>query len=242
MEIKLSQVNKNYQLGETTVTALNNVNFIVDSNNFITIAGPSGSGKTTMLNMLGCIDTPTNGAVTFDGVDSNKLDLKQRALLRNEKIGIIFQSFNLMPVLNVYENIELPTLIGKNTRSKKETKEWIMHLIDAVGLSDRVTHRSDELSGGQRQRVAIARALVNQPELVLADEPTANLDSATSLKILSLMRQLNKDQKTAFVFSTHDPEIIEHCDTVVRMRDGKILEGVDSTGKILTSVKEADYA
>lgn len=223
MEIKLTNVSKEYDLGATKVHALRDINFAVNADDFITIAGPSGSGKTTILNMLGCLDTPTSGTVTFDGVDSSKLDLKEQALLRNEKIGIIFQSFNLVPVLSVYENIELPTLIGEKPQKRKDTKEWIMHLIESVGLQDRVHHKPEELSGGQRQRVAIARALVNRPQLVLADEPTANLDSVTSLRILELMRQLNKDESTAFVFSTHDPEIIEHCDTVVKMRDGAIL-------------------
>lgn len=223
MEIKLTNVSKEYDLGATKVHALKDINFTVDSNDFITIAGPSGSGKTTILNMLGCLDTPTSGSVTFDGVDSGNLDLTQQALLRNEKIGIIFQSFNLVPVLSVYENIELPTLIGAKPQKRKDSKDWIMHLIESVGLSDRVDHKPEELSGGQRQRVAIARALVNRPQLVLADEPTANLDSVTSLRILELMRQLNKDENTAFVFSTHDPDIIEHCDAVVRMRDGMIL-------------------
>jgi len=227
MEIKLTNVSKAYDLGATKVNALQDINFTVDSNDFITIAGPSGSGKTTILNMLGCLDTPTTGSVTFDGVDSGKLDLTQQALLRNEKIGIIFQSFNLVPVLSVFENIELPTVIGEKPKKRKETKDWIMHLIQSVGLGDRVDHKPEELSGGQRQRVAIARALVNRPQLVLADEPTANLDSATSMKILDLMRELNRNEKTAFVFSTHDPEIIELCDTVVRMRDGRIIADVE---------------
>jgi len=223
MEIVLSNVKKEYTLGKTKVEALKGVNFKALSGDFITIAGPSGSGKTSMLNMLGCLDTPVAGDVLFDGVDVKSLDHNDKAYLRNEKIGYIFQSFNLMPVLNVYENIELPARIGRKRSDSKQLKDWIMHLINAVGLEDRVMHRPDELSGGQRQRVAIARALVNKPELVLADEPTANLDSNTAQRILELMRKLNKEEETAFIFSTHDQEIIDQCDRVVRMKDGLLV-------------------
>ena len=222
METILNKVDKEYSLGNTKVKALNGVDLIIRSQDFITVAGPSGSGKTTLLNMLGCLDTPCSGEVLFDGVNSNSLSLSERAHLRNEKVGFIFQSFNLMPVLNVYENIELPAKIGRKKQSNKELQEWIMHLVDSVGLADRVKHRPDELSGGQRQRVAIARALVNKPELVLADEPTANLDSNTGMRILDLMRKLNQEEQTAFVFSTHDPDVIDLCDHVVRMKNGSI--------------------
>jgi len=222
VETILNKVDKEYSLGNTKVKALNGVDLIIRSQDFITVAGPSGSGKTTLLNMLGCLDTPCSGEVLFDGVNSNSLSLSERAHLRNEKVGFIFQSFNLMPVLNVYENIELPAKIGRKKQSNKELQEWIMHLVDSVGLADRVKHRPDELSGGQRQRVAIARALVNKPELVLADEPTANLDSNTGMRILDLMRKLNQEEQTAFVFSTHDPDVIDLCDHVVRMKNGSI--------------------
>jgi putative ABC transport system ATP-binding protein len=222
VETILNKVDKEYSLGNTKVKALNGVDLIIKSQDFITVAGPSGSGKTTLLNMLGCLDTPCSGEVLFDGVNSNSLSLSERAHLRNEKVGFIFQSFNLMPVLNVYENIELPAKIGRKKQSDKELQEWIMHLVDSVGLADRVKHRPDELSGGQRQRVAIARALVNKPELVLADEPTANLDSNTGMRILDLMRKLNQEEQTAFVFSTHDQDVIDLCDHVVRMKNGSI--------------------
>jgi putative ABC transport system ATP-binding protein len=222
VETILNKVDKEYSLGNTKVKALNGVDLIIKSQDFITVAGPSGSGKTTLLNMLGCLDTPCSGEVLFDGVNSNSLSLSERAHLRNEKVGFIFQSFNLMPVLNVYENIELPAKIGRKKQSDKELQEWIMHLVDSVGLADRVKHRPDQLSGGQRQRVAIARALVNKPELVLADEPTANLDSNTGMRILDLMRKLNQEEQTAFVFSTHDPDVIDLCDHVVRMKNGSI--------------------
>jgi len=220
MDIVLSKVKKEYTLGKTRVAALREVDFRVGACDFITLAGPSGSGKTTLLNLLGCLDTPDAGAVSFDGVDVKSLDLTARAWLRNEKIGFIFQSFNLMPVLNVYENIELPARIGRRRQDARRLRDWVMHLIDSVGLADRANHRPDELSGGQRQRVAIARALVNRPELVLADEPTANLDADTAHRILELMRKLNVEEKTAFVFSTHDQDIIDRCDRVVRMKSG----------------------
>ncbi len=220
MEIQLRNVKKEYALGKAKVRALNGIDFDIRPRDFITIAGPSGSGKTSLLNLVGCLDTPTEGAVLLDDVNVTTLNLAQRAHLRNEKIGFIFQSFNLLPVLNVYENVELPARVGKKRRVSRELHDWIMHLIGAVGLQDRVDHRPEELSGGQRQRVAIARALVNNPELVLADEPTANLDSDTAVRILDLMRKLNEEEHTAFVFSTHDQDIIERCSRVVRIKDG----------------------
>ncbi len=223
MEIVLSNLHKEYTLGKTKVQALRGVSLTVKEQDFLTLAGPSGSGKTSLLNMLGCLDTPQEGEVRFDGVDANRLSASDRANLRNEQIGYVFQSFNLLPVLNVYENIELPARLGRKRHNPTELRHWIMHLIDAVGLSDRLHHRPDELSGGQRQRVAIARALVNKPKLLLADEPTANLDSETAIKILELLRRINREEKTAMVFSTHDPEIIEQCDHVVRMRDGQLV-------------------
>jgi len=222
MEIVLRNVKKEYSLGQSKVEALGGVSYQIQPRDFLTFAGPSGSGKTSLLNMVGCLDTPTEGEVLFDGVDVKTLNLTERAWLRNEKIGFIFQSFNLVPVLNIYENIELPARIGRRRVDAARLKEWIMHLVEAVGLGDRVNHRPDELSGGQRQRVAIARALVNKPEVVLADEPTANLDADTALKILDLMRKLNRDEQTTFLFSTHDQDIIDRCDRVVRLRNGKL--------------------
>lgn len=223
MEILLRNVKKEYSLGKSKVEALKGINYQINPRDFLTFAGPSGSGKTSLLNLIGCLDTPSSGEVLFDGVDVKTLDLTARAYLRNEKIGFIFQSFNLVPVLNVYENIELPARIGRKRTDSKQLRDWIMHLVAAVELGDRVNHRPDELSGGQRQRVAIARALVNKPELVLADEPTANLDSDTAVKILDLMRKLNTEEKTTFIFSTHDQEIIDRCDRVVRLKNGQLL-------------------
>jgi putative ABC transport system ATP-binding protein len=223
MLVELNNVKKEYSLGKAKVQALRGITLNINRGDFITIAGPSGSGKTTLLNLVGCLDTPTEGTVFFDGVDISTLDLTQRAYLRNEKIGFIFQSFNLIPVLNVYENVELPVRVGRRKASGRELKDWIMHLIEAVGLADRIKHKPEELSGGQRQRVAVARALVNKPHLVLADEPTGNLDSETAVKILDIMRKLNQEAKTTFLFSTHDQEIIQRCDSVVRIKDGHLV-------------------
>lgn len=224
MEIILKDVKKDYTLGKTKVPALHGVSLTIKAGDFLTVAGPSGSGKTSLLNILGCLDKPQEGEVIFDGANVNQLDITERAHLRNEKIGYVFQSFNLMPVLNVYENIELPARIGRKRQDEKKLRDWIMHLIDAVGLSERINHRPEELSGGQRQRVAIARALVNKPKLLLADEPTANLDSDTAVKILDLLRKFNREEKTALVFSTHDQEIIDQCHDVLRMRNGVLMK------------------
>jgi putative ABC transport system ATP-binding protein len=223
VEIVLDNVKKSYTLGRTQVEALRGVSLRIKAGDFLTVAGPSGSGKTSLLNLIGCLDTPQHGEVVFDGVNVNTLDATSRAHLRNEKIGYVFQSFNLMPVLNVYENVELPARIGRGRHDERALREWIMHLIDAVGLADRVRHRPDELSGGQRQRVAIARALVNHPRLLLADEPTANLDADTGVRILELLRKINREEHTALVFSTHDQDIIDQCDDVLRMRDGVLV-------------------
>jgi putative ABC transport system ATP-binding protein len=220
MNIQLCNVKKEYALGKATVRALNGIDFDIQARDFITLAGPSGSGKTSLLNLIGCLDTPTEGTVLVDKVDVKKLDLSQRAWLRNEKIGFIFPSFNLLPVLDVYENVELPARVGKKRRSRRELHDWVMHLIGAVGLQDRIKHRPEALSGGQRQRVAIARALVNNPQIVLADEPTANLDSDTAVNILDLMHKLNEEEHTAFIFSTHDQDIVDRCSRVVRIKNG----------------------
>lgn len=177
-----------------------------------------------MLNLIGCIDTPTDGIVTIHGRATSDLKDKEITRLRHQKIGFIFQSFNLIPVLNIYENIEFPLLLGKIDMTKGEKKEWINHIIGEVGLSDRKKHRPNELSGGQRQRVAIARALVCKPDIILADEPTANLDSETSRIIIRLMQNVNKQDKTTFIFSTHDPDVTSIVDHVIRMRDGRLID------------------
>lgn len=222
--IELSNVKKNYSLGKVQVEAVKGVSFKIEKGDFISIAGPSGSGKSTILNMIGLIDIPTAGEVIIQGTPVSGLADGALTRLRHDTIGFIFQSFNLIPVLNVYENIEFPLLLGKQRLAKSEKREWIDFLIREVGLEQWKKHRSNELSGGQRQRVAIARALVCKPAIVLADEPTANLDSATGEQIIELMKKINRELSTTFVFSTHDAKIVDIADHVIKLKDGLITE------------------
>jgi len=222
--LKVENVFKTYKMGKVSVEAVKGVSFDIDEGDFISIAGPSGSGKSTVLNMLGCIDTPTAGSVIINNTDTKTLKDTEITSLRHQYIGFIFQSFNLIPVLNVYENIEFPLLLGDTHMNDKEKKEWIDFLIESVGLTKWKKHRSNELSGGQRQRVAIARALVAKPHIILADEPTANLDSKTSHDIINLMKSINKKQGTTFIFSTHDPVVVDIADHIIRLHDGAISE------------------
>jgi putative ABC transport system ATP-binding protein len=224
--VELQDVRKVYPLGKVEVEAVKGVSFSIEKGDFISIAGPSGSGKSTILNMLGCVDRPTSGTVLIEGRPTKDLSDKELTTLRHETLGFIFQSFNLIPVLNVYENIEFPLLLGKNGLKGKEKTEWIDYLIREVGLEQWKTHKPNELSGGQRQRVAIARALVTKPQIVLADEPTANLDSTTGEQILDLMKKINREMETTFIFSTHDAKIVNLADHVVRLKDGLVVENV----------------
>jgi len=224
--VSVRNIKKMYPLGKTEVWALKGMTFDLSKGDFISIAGPSGSGKTTLLNLLGCLDTPTEGEVFLEGVSTKTLKDDQITDLRHEVIGFIFQSFNLIPVLNVWENIEFPLLLGKNGPKGKEKADWINYLIREVGLEQWRTHKPNELSGGQRQRVAIARALVTKPQIVLADEPTANLDSATGEQILDLMKKINREMETTFIFSTHDAKIVGLADHIIRLRDGLVIEDV----------------
>lgn len=219
--IDINSVHKNYSLGKTTVKALKGVDLQITKGEFISIMGPSGSGKTTLLNLIGCIDEPTSGSIKIHNQEITGLKDKEITDIRLHRIGFIFQTFNLIPVLNIRENVEFPLLLMKEL-NKKETKLRSEKLIEEVGLKEFINHKPAELSGGQRQRVAIARALVTNPDIVLADEPTANLDSETSESILSLMKDLNELEKTTFVFSTHDPEVIKYAKRIVRIRDGLI--------------------
>ena len=218
--VDLVDVKKNYMLGETRVEALRGVSLQIDRGEFLAIAGPSGAGKSTILNMIGCIDTPSEGKVLIDGQEVEELNDTELTRIRRNKIGFIFQSFNLIAVLNVYENIEFPLLLQRSP-SKREREQAVRRVIEEVGLADRIHNKPSELSGGQRQRVAIARALVTRPLIVLADEPTANLDSETGHRIVDLMRQINETEKTTFTFSTHDAHIMEHARRVVSIRDGR---------------------
>jgi len=224
--IELKDVRKDYSLGKVIVQAVRGVSFAIEKGDFISIAGPSGSGKSTILNLIGCIDTPTSGIVEIEGMSTAGHSDKELTTLRHEAIGFIFQSFNLIPVLNVHENIEFPLLMGDGRMSKPKRREWVDSLIAEVGLEQWRDHKPNELSGGQRQRVAIARALVAQPKIVLADEPTANLDSQTGGQIIELMKKINRDLSTTFVFSTHDPKIVGIADHIIRLIDGQVVENV----------------
>lgn len=222
--VQLNDVKKTYPLGKVEVHAVKGVSFEIEKGDFISIAGPSGSGKTTILNMIGLIDKPTAGEVFIEGSPTSGLDDKALTSLRHKTLGFIFQSFNLIPVLTVWENIEFPLLLGKTSTSKSERKTWIDWLIEEVGLTEWRTHKPNELSGGQRQRVAIARALVTKPKIVLADEPTANLDSETGEQIIELMKKINRELLTTFIFSTHDAKIVSVADHIIRLKDGLVTE------------------
>ena len=219
--VSLTDVRKDYPLGRTVVSALRGVTLTLKRGEFVALAGPSGSGKTTLLNLVGCVDVATAGQVRVDGHDTATLSEKALTRLRLESLGFIFQSFNLIAVLDVFQNIEFPLLL-QGRLSKSERGERVRAIVEKVGLTGQMKQRPAELSGGQRQRVAIARALVTRPTLVLADEPTANLDSATGERIIDLMRDLNKADGTTFLFSTHDPKIMGHADRLVHIADGVI--------------------
>jgi putative ABC transport system ATP-binding protein len=219
--VSMRDAQKDYHLGKVIVPALRGVSIEVEEGDFLAIAGPSGSGKTTLLNLIGCVDTPTSGVVRVAGHDIAQLSERELTRLRLDTIGFIFQSFNLVNVLNVFRNVELPLLLQRRLNAS-ERKNRVLELLGRVGLVDFVRHRPTELSGGQRQRVAIARALVTRPKLVLADEPTANLDSVTGQNILDLMKELNRTEKTTFIFSTHDARVMAHASHVIRIADGKL--------------------
>jgi putative ABC transport system ATP-binding protein len=219
--VSVENVTRIYRLGKSEVPALRGVSLEIHAGEFLAVAGPSGSGKTTLLNCIGCVDTPTSGVVRVDGEDTSALSERALTDLRLRRIGFIFQSFNLVAVLSVFQNVEFPLLL-QGGLTKGQRAERVMSFLDAVGLSDHARHRPSELSGGQRQRVAVARALVGKPKLVLADEPTANLDSATGATIIDLMRDLNRRDGTTFLFSTHDQKVMSHAHAVVRIADGQL--------------------
>jgi putative ABC transport system ATP-binding protein len=220
--VSLTDVTKTYSLGKVEVPALRGVSLEVYPGEFISIAGPSGSGKTTALNLIGCVDTASSGVVQVDGQDTKQLTERQLTHLRLHTIGFIFQSFNLVSVLSVFQNVEFPLLLQRKLNAA-ERQQRVMTLLEQVGLEKHAKHRPNELSGGQRQRVAVARALVTRPKLVLADEPTANLDSVTGQNIIDLMKELNRKEGTTFIFSTHDAKVMNHANAVVKLADGKIL-------------------
>jgi len=218
--VSVRNASKEYVLGRTVVKALKDVSLEVEKSEFIAIAGPSGSGKSTLLNLVSAIDSPTSGEVLIDGVPLKSLDDNALSDLRANKIGFIFQTFNLIPVLSAYENVEFPLLFKK---SRAAAKDRVAETLARVGLQDFMHHRPDELSGGQRQRVAVARALVTDPLIVLADEPTANLDSETGQAVIDLMLEINQSAGTTFIFSTHDPNVMQHARRVVRLVDGRVV-------------------
>jgi putative ABC transport system ATP-binding protein len=220
--VELRKVCKQYTLGETHIEALKGVDLDIEAGEFIAVWGPSGSGKSTLCNLIGLLDEPTAGEVNLEGQDPFGISDAERSRLRNNRIGFIFQGFNLVPVLSALDNVMLPLQI--RGRVRQEDKEMALHYLKVLGLSSHIQHRPQKLSGGQQQRVAIARALITEPALVIADEPTANLDSETATGIIGLMRDLNRQQGTTFVFSTHDQRLIQKVDRLIHLKDGAIVE------------------
>ncbi len=236
--VRLNNIYKNYIMGDVTVAALKDISFSIEEGEFTCLSGPSGSGKSTLLNIMGLIDIPTSGQVIINGkdiykdvklTDGGKIPLKLDSALtdiRRQELGFIFQNFNLVPVLNVEENVSLPLKLGNSRLTQgfnaEQKKEWVDYLIETVGLTSWKRHKPSELSGGQRQRVAIARALVTKASVIFADEPTANLDSKNGDQILNLMKRLNEELHTTFIFSTHDSKIVQMCNHVIKIADGEL--------------------
>lgn len=226
MEVtKTENVTRIYKIGKVETQALRGVSLSIENGEFTALVGPSGSGKTTLLQLIGCLDQPTSGQVFVNGKDVSRLNRSQRADMRRGTIGFIFQFFALIPTLTAYENVEMPLLlIGKNGTDRRDR---VMSLLKSVGLTDRAHHRPDQLSGGEQQRVAIARALATQPALILADEPTANLDTANGQQVMETMTRLNQETGVTFVFATHDPRVIQYARRVVTLLDGRVVENAE---------------
>jgi putative ABC transport system ATP-binding protein len=233
--LSLSDIRREFAMGSEVVKALKGISFDVAAGEFITIMGSSGSGKTTLLNILGCLDKPSDGHYLLDGVDIGGLSRNELAHIRNNKIGFVFQSYNLLPRTSALENVELPLLYNHSV-SSRERRERSANALAAVNLADRMHHMPNQLSGGQQQRVAIARALVNQPVMILADEATGNLDSKTSYSIMALLQDLNKQQGKTIVFVTHEPDIASFSNRTITLRDGKIIR--DKMNENIRSAKE----
>lgn len=233
--IELQNIKRNFQVGDETVHALRGVSFTITEGEFVTIMGTSGSGKSTLLNTLGCLDTPTSGEYLLDGISVRTMSKPQRAILRNRKIGFVFQSYNLLPKTTAVENVELP-LMSNSGVSASERRRRAIEALQAVGLGERLEHKSNQMSGGQMQRVAIARALVNNPAVILADEATGNLDTRTSFEILVLFQKLHAEGRT-IIFVTHNPEIAQYSSRNIVLRDGQVKE--DSTNPDILSAAEA---
>ena len=233
--IEIQNIKRNFQVGDETVHALRGVSFNITEGEFVTIMGTSGSGKSTLLNILGCLDTPTSGEYLLDDIPVRTMSKPQRAVLRNRKIGFVFQSYNLLPKTTAVENVELP-LMYNSAVSASERRRCAIESLQAVGLGDRLEHKSNQMSGGQMQRVAIARALVNNPAVILADEATGNLDSRTSFEILVLFQKLHAEGRT-IIFVTHNPELSQYSSRNIRLRDGQVIE--DTTNPKILSAAEA---
>ena len=233
--IEIQNIKRNFQVGDETVHALRGVSFNINEGEFVTIMGTSGSGKSTLLNILGCLDTPTSGEYLLDDIPVRTMSKSQRAVLRNRKIGFVFQSYNLLPKTTAVENVELP-LMYNSAVSASERRRRAIESLQAVGLGDRLEHKSNQMSGGQMQRVAIARALVNNPAVILADEATGNLDSRTSFEILVLFQKLHAEGRT-IIFVTHNPELSQYSSRNIRLRDGQVIE--DTTNPKILSAAEA---
>lgn len=233
--IEIQNIKRNFQVGDETVHALRGVSFNINEGEFVTIMGTSGSGKSTLLNILGCLDTPTSGEYLLDNIPVRTMSKPQRAVLRNRKIGFVFQSYNLLPKTTAVENVELP-LMYNSAVSASERRRRAIESLQAVGLGDRLEHKSNQMSGGQMQRVAIARALVNNPAVILADEATGNLDSRTSFEILVLFQKLHAEGRT-IIFVTHNPELSQYSSRNIRLRDGQVIE--DTTNPKILSAAEA---
>lgn len=220
--VRLENVRKTYQSGEIIVQALKEINLKIQEKTFVSFIGPSGSGKSTLLNLIGCLDKPTEGKVFVNNVDVSLLDRTEAAAFRGNTIGFVFQNFNLIPVLTVYENIEYPLLMLDHLPAK-ERNDRVLRLLEKVGMVDQKKKYPNQISGGQKQRVAIARALVTNPQIVLADEPTANLDHATAFKIINIMHEMTNEFGTTFIFSTHDPKIVGEAEIIYSLEDGAIV-------------------
>ena len=233
--IELQNIKRNFQVGDETVHALRGVSFTITEGEFVTIMGTSGSGKSTLLNTLGCLDTPTSGEYLLDGISVRTMSKPQRAILRNRKIGFVFQSYNLLPKTTAVENVELPLMYNSGV-SASERRRRAIEALQAVGLGERLEHKSNQMSGGQMQRVAIARALVNNPAVILADEATGNLDTRTSFEILVLFQKLHAEGRT-IIFVTHNPEIAQYSSRNIVLRDGQVKE--DSTNPDILSAAES---
>lgn len=230
MEVtKVTNATRIFKIGEVETKALRGVNLTIENGEFAALVGPSGSGKTTLLQLIGLLDKPTTGSVFINGQDATNLNRNQRADLRKSAIGFVFQFFALIPTLTAYENIEMPLLL--NGTKAAERQKRVNEMLEAVGLADRARHRPDQLSGGEQQRVAVARALATNPKLILADEPTANLDTENGKQVMEIMQRLNKETGVTFVFATHDPRVIKYAERVVTLRDGLIVENNGNSPK-----------